>query len=244
MLRALSLGIADLADPRILGVLVRSLLVTLLVFAGLGLVIAWALTGANPCGWLFDDTCVLGLSASGLGALMLTVLGIWFLFPAVALGVIAAYMDRIVGIVEAKHYPEAAAAARPLGWGRGALLGLRSSLRIILYNLVALPFYILLLVTGIGTLVLFVLVNGVAFGRDLGEMVAARHDDRTHRQLWLANTRGERSLLGGIVTGLFLIPIVNLIAPILGATAAAHLFHGRPRPTIVSASTIDPLQPD
>lgn len=235
MLRALSLAIGDLGDPRILGVLIRSLIVTLLVFAGLGLVLAWALNGADPCGWLIDDTCPLGLPASGLGAIILTVLGIWLLFPAVALGVIAAYMDRIVGIVETRHYPAAAAGAQPLGWARGALLGVRSTLRIILYNLVALPFYLLLLVTGVGTALLFVAVNGLAFGHDLGEMVAARHADPVAGAAWLAATRGQRALLGAAVTALFLMPIVNLLAPVIGAAAAAHLYHRRTEPPATAA---------
>jgi len=100
---------------------------------------------------------------------------------------------------------------------------------VILYNLIASPFYLLLLVTGVGTLLLFVAVNGVAFGRDLGEMVASRHGDRVSRKAWLANTRGQRAGVGAIVTGLFLVPIVNLIAPVLGAAMATHLYHGARR---------------
>jgi uncharacterized protein involved in cysteine biosynthesis len=227
MLRALTLAIGDLADRRVLGVLLRSLVVTLLVFVGIALVLGWALHGVDPCGWWSDDdTCPLDTSASGLGALLLTVIALWLLFPAVALGVISAYMDRIVAAVEARHYPAALERARPLGLVGGAWLGLRSSLRVILYNLVALPFYILLLVTGVGTLLLFVLVNGIAIGRDLGEMVAARHGDRVTRLAWLRATRAERGLAGAIVTGLFLVPFVNLLAPVLGAAMMTHLYHG------------------
>jgi len=31
--------------------------------------------------------------------------------------------------------------------------------------------------------------------------------------------------MGAIVTGIFMIPIINLIAPIVGAGMATHLFH-------------------
>lgn len=224
---AFFLALGDLADRRILGLLFRSLLVTLVIFALIGVALGWALAGAAPCGLVGDMECPLSAAEGGIGAVLLTLLAIWFLFPAVALGVICAYVERIAALIEARHYPAAASAARPLNAGQMALLGLRSALRVILYNLVALPFYLLLLITGIGPLILFVIVNGVAFGRDLGEMVAARHGDRVVRQAWLAGTRIQRMLIGSAVTGLFLIPFVNLLAPVLGAAMTVHLFHRR-----------------
>jgi uncharacterized protein involved in cysteine biosynthesis len=230
MIRSVLLALDDLGDRRVLGILARSLLVTALIFAVLGVVLGWALHGADPCAlWSDEYRCPLGGGASGFGAFLLTACLLWFLFPAVAIGVISAYMDRIVAAVEARRYPEARASARPVGWTRGALLGLRSSLRLLLYNLVALPFYALLLVTGVGTVLLFVAVNGLAFGRDLGEMIAARHLDREARRAWLRSTRTNRAVMGVIVTGVFLLPIVNLLAPVLGAAIATHLFHARLR---------------
>lgn len=222
---------ADLADPRILGILLRSLLVTLLIFAVLGIGIGWLLDGRDICGWIGEDSCILGTPASAFGAFMLTALAMWFLFPAIALGVICAYVDRISAIIEAKHYPLAAASARPPGLVRSALIGLRSAVRVLLYNLVALPLYILLLVTGVGTLVAFILVNGIAFGRDLGEMVAARHGDRVSRREWLQGSRMGRALIGMAVTALFLIPFANLLAPILGAVMTTHYYHATARRT-------------
>lgn len=230
VMRAFLLAIGDLGDRRVLAILGRSLLMTLLIFAGIGVALGFALDGADPCSLWSDDSCPLGPSASGFGAFLLTAIGLWFLFPAIAIGVISAYMDRIVAAVEARHYPAALASARPLGWAGGALLGLRSSLRVILYNLIALPFYILLLVTGVGMVLLFVAVNGVAFGRDLGEMVAARHLDRSGRRAWLRETRGERALMGAITTGVFVLPVVNLLAPVLGAAMATHLLQFSRRP--------------
>ena len=226
MIRALFLAVGDLADPRILRILLGSLVLTLLVFIALGLGAARLLDGVDPCGWLIDSTCPLDASASGAGALVLALAGLWFLFPAVAIAIVSAFSDRIAAAVESRHYPEALASARPLGIAGGAALGLRSALRLLFWNLVALPLYILLLVTGIGTLALFVVVNGLALGRDLGEMVASRHGDREARRLWLHATIGRRRLMGMIVTALFLVPFVNLLAPLLGAAMATHLYHG------------------
>jgi CysZ protein len=229
MIRAFTLAIGDLADRRIIGILLRSLIVTLLIFALGGIAAAWLLDGADPCDWIGLDSCPLDASDSGWGALLLALIGVWFLFPAIALGVISGYVDRIAAAIEARHYPEGAASARPLGIGGGLALGLKSSLRLIIYNLIALPFYLILLFTGIGALILFVAVNGLAFGHDLGELVASRHGDKPGRRQWLASTRAPRAAIGMLVTGIFLVPFLNLLAPILGVAMAVHLYHGRSR---------------
>ncbi|MES2498136.1 MAG: EI24 domain-containing protein [Pseudomonadota bacterium] len=221
------LAIGDLFDSRILGVLVRSLLVTVLIFLTMAVGLGWALAGSDPCAAFGATGCRFNPAEGGIGAVAITLLAMWFLFPAIALGVVCAYAERIAAIVEQRHYPLAAARARPIGAGSAVALGLRSAARVLIYNLIALPFYVVLLVTGIGPLILFVVVNGTAFGRDLGEMIAARHGDRPERRTWLRGSRGGRMLIGVIVTALFLVPVANLLAPVLGATMAAHLFHRR-----------------
>ena len=85
--------------------------------------------------------------------------------------------------------------------------------------------YVLLLVTGVGPFILFVIVNGIAFGRDLGDMAAARHDDRASRRSWLKATRGEQHFIGLLVSALLLVPFANLLAPVVGTAAAIHLFN-------------------
>ena len=92
-------------------------------------------------------------------------------------------------------------------------------------GLLAIPVYLLLLFTGIGPLVLFVVVNGLAFGRDLAELAAARHGDRASRRAWVKSTRGEQALMGTLVSVMFLLPFVNLIAPVVGTAMAIHLFN-------------------
>ena len=67
--------------------------------------------------------------------------------------------------------------------------------------------------------------NAIALGRDLGEMVAIRHLDGEALKRWLGSSRIKRLLLGLGATALFTIPFVNLLAPVLGAAVATHLFH-------------------
>lgn len=83
-----------------------------------------------------------------------------------------------------------------------------------------------MLFTAIGPAIAFFLVNGWLLGRDLGDMVASRHIDDATMRGWRKATRGQRFVLGLAVAGLFVVPLANLFAPILGAAMATHLFHG------------------
>ena len=225
MVSSIALACGDLFDRRILAIAAKSLAITIGIFAGLALLLSWCLAGTDPCDWIAAGSCPLDGTASTFGGIAVTLLATWFLFPAVALGVLAAYSDKIVAAVEARHYPESLASARPMGAMGLALLGLRSSGRLLIANLIALPFYVILLVTGIGPLVLFVLVNGWAVGRDFGEMVALRHGAKDIRRSWLHNSRAERTGVGILAACLFLVPFLNFLAPIVGAAAVTHIFH-------------------
>jgi CysZ protein len=225
MLRTIGLALTDLGDRRILAIMLQALGLALLVFVLLGGSMFWLLAGSDPCSLAGMGTCWLDTDSSALGAVALTLLGVWFLFPAVAIAVIATFTDRIAAAVEQRHYPDAARESRPIGIAKGALLGLRSASRLILFNLIASPFYLLLLITGLGPFILFVIVNGLAFGRDVAELAASRHGERSSRRAWLKSTRGEQGLIGTVVSLLFLVPFVNLAAPIIGTAAGIHLFN-------------------
>ena len=229
MLRALALAVGDLGDRAIVGIVIRSLLVTLAVFAAIGAAVWWLLSGADPCGWVGLDGCPFDASASGVGAVAIGLVLVWMLFPAVALGVIAGFVDGIVVAVERRHYPGVADRVTRVGlWGSLAV-GLRGSVRVLVYNLLSLPLYIVLLVTGIGPVILLALVNGLALASDLGWMVAVRHDDRAERIAWMDASRWQRRAIGVAIAALFLVPIANLLAPVLGAAAMTHLYHRRLR---------------
>ena len=107
-------------------------------------------------------------------------------------------------------------------------VGLRSLGRSLGYNLLALPVALALLVTGIGTVLVFAAVNAVLLGRELTEMAALRHRDDAGD----APLPGfvMRTALGAAVVALLLVPFVNLLAPVLGAAAATHLVHRGRKP--------------
>jgi len=224
MTRAFLLSMGQLDDRAVLGVFAKSLAVTLAIFAVAGFAL-WYAMQAVLAHWI-------GWGATGLAtafAAVVTVLALWLLFRAVAVAVVGLFADEVVAAVERRHYPEALATARPVPFARGLAMGLRSAARVIAVNLILLPLYVVLLATGIGTAAAFLIVNGWLLGRDLGDMVAARHMDAGSMAAWRGETRGRRFLLGLADAALFLIPVVNLAAPVLGAAMATHLFHTRRR---------------
>ena len=204
MIEALGRAVADLANRRVVAIMLQALAISLLVFVFAAIILVRLLSGADPCALVGIDSCPLGLGTGAIGAIALTLIAAWFLFPAVAITVIAGFTDRIAAAVEQARYPEAAKRARPIGVGRGLLLGLKSG----------------------GRLILFVVVNGIGFGRDVAEIAAARHGDRASRRAWLKRTRGQQHLIGVVVSVLFLVPFANLIAPVIGTAAGIHLFNG------------------
>ena len=225
MFRALGLALTDLADRRVLAILLEATAISLVVFGLLAGLLVWLFTGSDPCALLGIGSCSLGLAGGLMGAAAITLIAAWFLFPAVAITVVTTFGERIAGAIEERHYPEAAEEARGIGPLSGLLIGLKSAGRLLLFNLIAVPFYILLLVTGVGPFILFVIVNGMAFGRDIAELAAVRHGDRTSRRAWLKDTRGQQHLIGVVVSILFLVPFANILAPVIGTAAGIHLFN-------------------
>jgi CysZ protein len=224
VMRALSLSLAQLGDRRIIGIFAKSMLITLLLFV---LLFGSVITGAQMAAARFGLVTQSDSWILGLGLLLAGLLVAGALFRGLAVPVLGFFGDDVVAAIEAKHYPDAAQSARKAGVGLSARLALMSLARFALFNLLALPVYIFLLVTGIGPIIAFIAVNAILLGRDMGEMVAVRHLEGEALAQWLANSRVERGVLGLIVSGLFMIPFANLIAPVLGAAAATHLFHGR-----------------
>jgi uncharacterized protein involved in cysteine biosynthesis len=173
---------------------------------------------------LLDRTALFGWAALNwvvdiLGAL--AVLGLtWLLFPAVVTLVTGFFLERVAAAVEARDYPgqppPRRAPLREILATTLRLMGLT-----ILLNLLALPVYVL--APGINVF-LFLGLNGYLFGREYFEVVALRRLDvmtvRAVRQRF-----GGRVFAGGVViAGLFALPLVNLVAPVIATAFMVHIF--------------------
>jgi CysZ protein len=214
VLTAFGRAVAALTVPALRRIVAQGLGLALLVFVALAIAVGAALHLAMrfvwpPLDWL----------AAALGELVVLALA-WLLFPAVATLVLGFYLDRVVVAVEARDYPERGAPRRrPLA--RTLISAARLGLLTIAVNLLALPLY--LFVPGMN-LVLFLALNGYLLGGEYFEVVALRRLDAATAGA-MRNRFGGRIFVGGVViAGVFALPLVNLLAPIVATVFMLHLF--------------------
>jgi uncharacterized protein involved in cysteine biosynthesis len=222
MIQAILMAFQSLADSRVQRLLIRVILLTLLAFLILGFAMWWVMSwgmgwiGAGHIGVSASDASVFGAFLAAATTLLSTVL----LFRIVAITITWIFADDIIDAVEDRHYPKHAMTGKRPGLASGAAMALRSVARVIGYNLLALPVYLLLLFTGIGTAIAFLLVNALLLGRDLEDMLVARHG-KEHGQM----RKLPRLLLGLTGTVGMMVPFFNLIVPVLATATAVHMAH-------------------
>jgi CysZ protein len=216
---ALLRAMLALSMPELRRIVAMSLGLSVLGFAVLWAGVAIALAHTAPFGWPPLDWLV--DLAGGAAVLVLS----WVLFPAVAIIITNTFLDRVAAAVEARDYP-GAASARPQPWCQFAGVALRLGLLSVLLNLLALPLYAF--VPGINA-VLFLALNGYLFGRGYFEAVALRSLDATAVKLLRRRFAG-RIFLGGVaIAGLFAVPLLNLVAPVVATAFMVHVFQALPR---------------
>ncbi|PHR16547.1 MAG: hypothetical protein COA41_14480 [Sphingopyxis sp.] len=223
MIQAFTRSLAQLTDRSILVILLKVVLLTILLFLLFGVAAYFGLVSLfAQLGWEGG-----GFAAAAAAAIIAILTGL-LLFRIVAIFVLNIFSDDIVDAVERRYYPDWAEAAKPPGYTLGIKMGLASTGRALGYNILAAPLYAVLLVTGIGVPIAFFAVNGLLLGRDLQDMVAARHvrDYQNLKAEWNL-PKVPRFILGLIAALLLAIPFVNFLAPVLAAAMATHLVHGR-----------------
>ncbi|WP_295496495.1 EI24 domain-containing protein [Sphingorhabdus sp. EL138] len=214
MIQALMLSFQSLSDRRVAVVMVKVIVLTIvtLIVSGIGL---WFALQAL-FGWLsVNDT---GFWSGLLSAAILGLSGI-LLFRAVAVAITWVFADDIIDAVEDRFYPRHAAFGKRPSLGAGVHMAVKSIARVVGYNLLALSVYILLLFTGVGTAIAFLLINALLLGRDMEDMLIARHGAKG------AMNKLSRVMLGLFGTAGMMVPLVNLFVPVLATAMAVHLVH-------------------
>ena len=214
MIHSLARAIGQLPDPRFRRLLVKSVGVTVVLYILLYLAVGWGLQQMALFGiaWVDRLTDLLG----GVAALVLTLL----LFPGIVTLVLSFLLDEVAEAVEARYYP-ALAPPRRQSTAEVVFGALRFTLVALAVNLVALPFYLLLLFVGIGPAV-YLLVNAYLLSRDYFEMAAWRRLAPRDAEV-LRRAHGGRLMTGGLAIALLSgVPLVNLLAPLIGAAAMVH----------------------
>jgi uncharacterized protein involved in cysteine biosynthesis len=102
--------------------------------------------------------------------------------------------------------------------------GLAFAAMTVAINLLALPFYLLLIFLPPFNLILFYGVNGYLFGREYFEIVALRRQNPADAKRLRRRYRGRLFLAGILIAVMMTIPIVNLFAPIVATGFMVHVF--------------------
>lgn len=213
-------AVAQLGDRVFLGVVWRSLLLSLLAFLGLLAGSIWVLQlWADHLG---GSGSWIGWGLGLLGGIAVLLLALWLYVP-VALLIATLYLNRIAAAVERRFYPglppPVGAPLAEQGWD-----GIVLSLQVLGLQVGTLLATVLL--PGIG-FVLGTLITGWAIGRGLFVGVAMRRMSRPaalalYRKRWLA------AVVPGIVLALASsLPPLNLLVPVVGVAVMVHVFCNR-----------------
>jgi CysZ protein len=219
MLNAFSRALGDLFSPPLRKVIALSLAIAIATFIALWIVVALALGHLPTVGWRAVNWLIDLVGA--VGVLLVS----WLLFPAVVTMIMGLFLERVATAVEAVHYP-GRGPPRPQSISEAVWGGIRLMTLSLALNLLALPIYLLL--PGLNILV-FLGLNGYLFGREYFELVALRRLD-LHAAKEIRHRFAGRVFSGGvIIAGMFAVPFINLVAPVVAAAFMVHVFERLPR---------------
>lgn len=223
------MALGQLTDPRMRGVLWMGIFGALAVFALLWAGVWWFLLA-------FDPSAIWGMSTlmdwfgdyvdwvAGVAFVGAMLVATFLMFPAVVTIVVGLFLDRVADAVEARHYPHLGAPRhQPLP--ETLLSTVKFALIVILLNILILPVYLALMLVPGGSLVLYYLLNGYLVGREFFELAAFRRLDPVEATRLRRAFRSRVLVAGIVLTFLMTIPVVNLLAPVLGAAFMVHVAH-------------------
>jgi len=213
---AFFLALAQIGDPAFR----RPLLLGVLgAAAAIGLLVWGAVEAAH---WAAGTTGWLSWAAQAGGGLAALVLAWWLFLPVTAV-IAAQLVEPVAAAVERRHYPHLPP-PRGASVAAQAAFGLLFGLRMLALQVLLLP---LLLVPVLGFL-LALAVSAHALGAGMVRQTAMlRMGTADSRAAWRAR-RWSGWALGLALAALAMVPLFNLLVPVLGTAAAVHVLQRRP----------------
>jgi uncharacterized protein involved in cysteine biosynthesis len=227
LLRAFALAFAQLADPSFRRIVWLSVGISIgvLLFLWIGVGILLTQTPLFRIGWLDAGVDILG----GLATLALT----WLMFPAAVSAIMGLFLDRAVARVEQRHYPRLQP-ARTQSFEEIVVSSLKFFGTLVLCNLASLIFLAIPVVFPF----VFYAVNGYLLGREYFELAAFRRMD-PEQATGLRKRYQKRVFAAGVIIALLLtVPLLNVLAPIVGAAAMVHIVQGLTAPSLGAAERV------
>lgn len=214
MLHSLLLALRQLDDPALRAPLAKGALGAALALAGL------VTMSAGGLGWLAagraDWVTAIAPWLGGVAGLLIA----WWLFLPITIAIAGAFAADVATAVERRHYPglpppQGATAAAQLVWSLGF------GLRMLLLQLLLLP---LLLIPVVG-FALALILSSRLLGNGMFEGTAQLRMSVAEAKALRRRRTGQVWMLGMVLALIGLVPILNLLVPVLGPAVAIHLLH-------------------
>lgn len=206
-------ALAQLRDGRTLGYLALSAIGALVVLAASISSVGWILGGLaiSGIGWLDESLQWAGTAAA-------LVIG-WFIYPLVIAAILGLFADQICDAVEHRHYP-GLPPARGLSLGASISEAINFLGMALLLNILVLPLYLL---PG-PNIIIYLGLNGWLLGREFFDSVGFRRLPRDEHRRLRRHLRFDIWVAGIAIAALLLIPLVNLLAPVIGLALMVHQY--------------------
>ena len=204
-----------ITDPRLWKLFVFCFLLSCAAFAALWAGLGWSLGLLADRVESFQSILKWG---GWIGSFIVALL----LFPALFGLIGGLFYEAVADAVDARHFPNLPPAnGAPVT--TAIMSGLIYFFLLIVLNVLALPAYLLLLfVAGAGA-GLYIIVNGILFGREQFDAVALRRFSPAVAAAWRRQHRLRLFSHGAITALLALVPFLNFLAPLLGVAAMTRL---------------------
>ncbi len=221
MLKSLLKSLAIFGDSFFWKIIFLSMLISLSILTifwyGIGYILIDIEFNSWWLSWL--DWTMDGL-VTWLGPIVAIALS-YFLFPITFPLITLIFLNPIVLYLEKKYYPESTSTINAPTFMQSLPSTIKFTLTALVLNIVALPFYLIPVVN----VVVYFSLNGYLFGREYYEMISLRYlSVQDMKKVRLENAI-KIMKAGLVITGIFITPFLNIVAPIVATVLMVHLYH-------------------
>ena len=221
MINLFLISVSQLPDPAFRRVIIKSILLSVLVFIFLAIIVWFVLSETNFFTfWVFEAFADM---FGGITAIVIS----WLLFPTLASFFITVFLEDIVEAVESRYYPNTLL-EKINNPSATFVISLRFTVIALFLNILAIPFYFFTIWFPPLGIFVFYCLNSYLLGREYFELVALRHIKLKDISSIRRSNSWQLFLFGSVTTFLFTIPIINFLAPILGVAGMTHFFRKLP----------------
>lgn len=214
MIEAAFRAFAALAAPELRSVVLKSLFLTLLLFALILAGVVFTLASLMVLPWPWLETIV--EIAAGAGVLLALVL---LMGPVTAMFA-GLFLDAVADSIEARDFPNDPPGTALSGVA-AALIGLKFMAAVLAANLAVLPFFLF----GIGA-VGWLAANSYLLGREYFTMVASRYLPAADAEA-MRKANAFRITAAGVAPALLsAIPFANIVTPVFSTACFVYLVKG------------------